>query len=138
MNFSDTASACFLVRNIFDSFEYVLYYPFQAFHGGHLSLKMCERNKGNKCYSSSSKGHFHRKYRHVIHPSVTDPVESISEKGRQALHLYCNFKRLLLKIIAVSRRTKRFTLFYARLITCTLRILFLSVIIMFHICQCFF
>ena len=125
LNFSDTASACFLVRNIFDSFEYVLYYPydlhelskgFQAFHGGHLSLKMCARNKGNKWYSSSSKGPFHRKYRtfwsHVIHSSVTDPAKSISGKGWQALHLYCNFERLLLKIFAVSRRTKRFTLFF--------------------------
>ena len=76
LNFSDTASTCFLVRNIFDSFEYFPYYPydlyelskgftmqFQVFHGGHLSLKMYARNKGNKWYSSSSKGHFHRKYR---------------------------------------------------------------------------
>ena len=31
LNFSDTASACFLVRNIFDSFEYVLYYPYDLY-----------------------------------------------------------------------------------------------------------
>ena len=31
MNFSDTASACFLVRNIFNSFEYVLYYPYDLY-----------------------------------------------------------------------------------------------------------
>ena len=114
------------------------FHQFQAFHGGHLSLKLCARNKGNKWYSSSSKGPFHRKYRtfwsHVIHSSVTDPAESISGKGWQALHLYCNFERLLLKIIAVSRRTKRFTLFCARSITCALRILFLSMVIMFYIC----
>ena len=84
-----------------------------------LSLKMCARNKGNKWYSSSSKGQFHRKYRtfwsHVIHSSVTDPVQSISGKGWQALHLCCNFERLLLKIIAVSRRTKRFSLFLCQI-----------------------
>ena len=31
MNFSDTASTCFLVRNIFDSFEYFLYYPYDLY-----------------------------------------------------------------------------------------------------------
>ena len=137
---------------IFDSFEYVLYYPydllwaferfhqFQAFHGGHLSLKMCARNKGNKWYSSSSKGPFHRKYRtfrsHVIHSSVTDPAESISGKGWQALNLYCNFERLLLTITAVSRRTKRFTLFFMPdwlPVPSVFYYFFLSMVIMFFI-----
>ena len=31
MNFSDTASACFLVRNIFNAFEYVLYFPYDLY-----------------------------------------------------------------------------------------------------------
>ena len=115
------------------------FHQFQAFHGGHLSLKLCARNKGNKWYSSSSKGPFHRKYRtfwsHVIHSSVTDPAESISGKGWQALHLYCNFERLLLKIIAVSRRTKRFTLvFMPDWLPVPSVFCFLSMVIMFYIC----
>ena len=181
----------FLSVFTFDSFEYVFYYPkskcmtYMSFHkvsrvpcrpafpGGYLSLKMCERNEGNKWWSRlhRSKGHFHRKYRtvwsHVIYLSVTDPAESISSLGSQrkrywisfiifhwvfllscvlhikvenwgwqVLHLCCNFERLLLKIIAVSRRSKRFTLFHASLITCALRILFLSMVITFFIYLC--
>lgn len=98
---------------------------------------------------------------HVIHPSVTgtqrnaylywvlgDNVIGLvyfptgfsswlctsqkSGKGWKALHLYCKFERLLLKIIAYGQvQTKRFTLFYDRLIHLSLRILFLS--LMFYI-----
>ena len=68
-----------------------------AFPGGYLSLKMCERNEGNKWWSRlhRSKGHFHREYRtvwsHVIYLSVTDPAESISSLGSQRKRHWISF-----------------------------------------------
>ena len=81
----------------------------------------------------------------TVHPSLTDPKESISSLGsRRKRHRvglfsigflrYDNFEPLL--HIVVARRTIRFTLFYARLMTYILRILFfswfLSMVIMFY------
>ena len=92
--FSTCLNTSSIIHMIYMSFQKVSPVPGFSRDGGHLSLKMCAINEGNKWYSSSSKGPFHRKYRtfwsqYVIHSSVTDPADSISGKGWQALHLYC-------------------------------------------------
>ena len=99
------------------------------------------------------------------HPSITDPVESISslgsrrkrhriawfifhqvfllscvlpikvEKGDRPYIFTATLNTFYIKLLLYREELiKRFTLFYASLITCALRILFLSMVIMFYIC----
>ena len=83
----------------------------------------------------------------MTHPAVTDPVESISSPGSRRKHhsvglfstgffLAYIFNETLENLlhIALARRTKRFTLFCARSITCTCRFLLSMVMFIFSHC----
>ena len=133
MNFSDTAAVCFPAQNFFDSFEVRLFYLYDLYglFQGFTSSRLLTADTSILNFNAREKKKTNGILLHAMDISTAftgSPVTSVLKSCDTPLrsrgtYIFTGFRRR--KVRNGSRKEL--------LITCTLRILFLSMVIMFYI-----